>query len=458
MKRKAIALLAGFMAVSTLIAGCSTGTKSTQNQQTATAAATGKPVKIQVWLGPQWKGVFSPTEAGADYDSFFKYAAEKFKKTNPNVTIEVQVVPSEQRNERITAAAQTKTLPDIYLDGAFAMTEFVHKGLILPLDDIIDDASKADISKGIFENVQIKGKTYFYPFFHMPGTMVYNADIFKQAGLDKFVGGQYDIITWSPADFKTILQTIKDKVPNVAPMGLFAKNNQADTWNMAYLRMFGNQYFDANSKLIVNQPDGVKALQYIMDLNKAGLTTKGAEALTSNDVNAMFQNKAVAVSFTNSVLFGNVMADMNSGKTPKFDARLANIPGEKQPTTFTYVTGPAIMNTGDNDRIAAAKAFVKFVCSDPELVVASKNGLPVRASVIPKVKDELKFLQAYNDNNKYMINFSNSVAGYTQLRNALFPELQAAFTGAKTAQEALDSYVKNGNKVVEDATKDSAVK
>jgi multiple sugar transport system substrate-binding protein len=453
MKKKLIALLAGAMVLSTVLSGC--GSKAVTNP--ASTAASTKPVKLQVWLGPQWKGVFSPKEANADYDSFFKYAAEKYKKTNPNVTVEVQVVPSEQRNERISAAAQTKTLPDVYFDGAFAMTEFVHKGLILPLDDTIDAAAKADIPKGIFETVQVKGKTYFYPFFQMPGTLVYNADMFKQAGLDKYIGGQYDIATWTPEEFKTILEALKAKVPDAAPMALFCKNNQGDTWNMAYLRMFGNKYFDANNKLTVNQADGVKALQYLIDLKNSGLTVNGPEALTSNDNNAMFQNKAVAVSFTNSVLFGNVKADMENGKTPKFDARLANIPGETQPTTFTYVTGPCVMNTGDSDRIAAAKAFVKFVCSDPELVVASKNGLPVRASVTPKVKDELKYLEGYEKNNKYMINFSNNVAGYTQLRNALFPELQAAFTGAKTPQQALDSYVKNGNKIIEDATKDSAV-
>lgn len=455
MKKTLISVLASILVIGSVFTGCSSQNKASEGDKAA--APSGKPVKLQVWLGPQWKGVFGPNEQNADYDSFFKYAAEKYKKSNPNVTVEVQVVPSEQRSERISAAAQTKTLPDIYFDGAFAMTEFVHKGIILPLDDIIDDASKKDIPKGIFETVQIKGKTYFYPFLHMPGTLVYNADMFRQAGLDKYIGGEFDIVTWTPDELKTILETLKAKLPDVAPMALFAKNNQGDTWNMAYLRMFGNQYFDANNKLIVNQESGVKALNYLIDLKNKGLTVKGPEALTSNDNNAMFQNKAVAVSFTNSVLFGNIKADMNSGKTPKFDARLANIPGEKQPTTFTYVTGPAVMNTGDKDRIAAAKDFVKFVCSDPELVVASKNGLPVRESVIPKVKDELKYLEAYNKNNQYMINFSNNVPGYTQLRNALFPELQAAFTGAKSAQDALNSYVEKGNKIIEEAAKDSVV-
>ena len=36
------------------------------------------PWNYQLWLTPQWKGVMDPTEEGADYDSFFKHAAERF--------------------------------------------------------------------------------------------------------------------------------------------------------------------------------------------------------------------------------------------------------------------------------------------------------------------------------------------------------------------------------------------
>ncbi len=115
------------------------------------------------------------------------------------------------------------------------------------------------------------------------------------------------------------------------------------------------------------------------------------------------------------------------------------------------------MNTGDEARMAAAKEFVKYFCSDEELVVASKNGTPVRSSVVAKVSGELPYLEAYNKNDQYLFNFSKNLPGYTELRNVLFPELQAALTGEKTAQQALDDYVKNGNTILEEARKSSVV-
>lgn len=413
--------------------------------------------QITVWLTPQWKGVFSGTESGADYDSFFKEAARRYSEKNPNVTVKVQVIDGSSRDENLSVAQSTNSLPDIMFEGAFTCASFYHRGAILPITDLITAEDRADIAQGIWDNCTIENEVFIYPFFHMPGTLVYNADMFKKAGLDKYMAGQYEIATWTPTEYVEILRALKKANPNVYPMALYALNNQADTWNLSYLRMFGNPFYADDNSLIVNQPNGVRALQYILDLSKEGLTVPGAESLDSNTNNAMFQNQQIAVSFTNSVLLANLAADMKSGKLPAFDYRLANIPGDPHPNSFTYVTGAMVMNTGDATRIAAAKDFAKFVCSDPELVIASKNGAPVRASVVAKVSNELPYMAAYNKNDQYLFNFSRGLPGYTELRQVLFPEIQAALIGEKTAQKALDDYVANGNKILSEARATSVV-
>nr|WP_245249781.1 extracellular solute-binding protein [Vagococcus allomyrinae] len=414
-------------------------------------------VTLELWLTPQWKGVMDASEEKADYDSFFKEAAKRYEADNPNVKINVQVIPGEQRADKLSVAIQTKELPDMFFDSSFALSEYAHMGVLAPLDDIIDEETKSDISASIWDNVTIADKTYFYPFGHNPGTLVYNADMFKAAGLDKYLAGEHEIANWSTEDLRTIAETLKAKNKDVAPFGLFAKNNQGDTWNMSYMRMFGNTFFDKDGKIVVNEDSGVEALEYIDQLREDGLTTKGAETLTSNDVNAMFQNKQTAINFTNSVLFNGIAKDMEDGKVEKFDMRLANIPGKDQPISFTYVTSSVVFDTGDQARIDAAKDFVKFYSTDEELVKASKNTLPVRESVISQLEGEMPYLNAYNQNSDNIINFSNNTPGYVELRNAFFPELQALFTGDKSAQEALDSFTENGNRIIEDNTKKSVI-
>lgn len=412
---------------------------------------------LEMWLTPQWKGVMDASEEGADYDSFFKEAAKRYEEKNPNVKVNVQVIPSEQRADKLSVAIQTKELPDMFFDSSFALSEYAHQGVLAQLDDIIDEDSRADISDSIWDNVQIDGKTYFYPFGHNPGTLVYNADMFKAAGLDKYIAGEHEIADWSVEDLRTIAETLKKHDSSVAPFGLFAKNNQGDTWNMSYMRMFGNPFFDKDGKIVVNEKTGVQALEFIDQLRKDGLTTTGAETLTSNDVNAMFQNKQTAISFTNSVLFNGILSDMESGKVDKFDMRLANIPGKDKPISFTYVTSSIVFDTGDEARVEAAKDFVKFYSTDKELVKASKNTLPVRESVVTELQEEMPYLEAYNNNSDNIINFSNNTPGYIELRNAFFPELQALFTGDKTVQEALDSFTENGNRIIDENTKKSMV-
>lgn len=424
----------------------------------AIASADEAPVTITVWMTPQWKGVFNGDEPGADYDSFVKEAGARYSAIHPNVTVNVEVISGDTRDEKLKAAEASDSLPDVFYEGAFTMSSYYHSGSILPIDELISDADRADIAEGIWENCMVEGKTFIFPFAHMPGTLIYNADLFKEAGLDEYIGGEYDIITWTPDELKdVILPALRDNVSSAYPMSLFCMNNQADTWNLSYLRMFGCKFFDETGHLCANDEAGVKAVQYLLDLYNNGLTVPGAESLTSNDCNAMFLNHQIAISFTNSTLLSNLLTDMANGNVEPMDARLANIPGDPHPNSFTYVSGFMAMDTHDEARIAAAKDFIKFICTDPELVVASKNALPVRASVTEVVKDELPYLPAYTENAQYIFNFSNNMPGYNELRNVLFPELQAALTGAKTAQEAMDSYVEKGNIVIDEGRTSSVI-
>ena len=93
--------------------------------------------------------------------------------------------------------------------------------------------------------------------------------------------------------------------------------------------------------------------------------------------------------------------------------------------------------------------FVKFYSENKELVQASMNFLPVRNSIIELEKDKMPLLETYTSNDKYVVNFSNNTPGYAEIRNALYPEIQAALTGEKTSKEALDAFVEAGDKAID---------
>ncbi|TYP74812.1 ABC transporter substrate-binding protein [Paenibacillus methanolicus] len=456
MKRKRI--LAAAAALTVLLAGCSNGNNPNTSAESGGDASGGKEqVEIKVWLTPQWKGVLDASEEGADYDSFFKRAAEKFaaQYDKYDAKLNVEVIAGDQRDQLLNVNLSGGTPPDVFFESVFAMGDYVHRGALVPLTDIVDDAAKQDIADNYWSSVTFGDDIYFYPFQNNPGTLVYNADMFRAAGLENDIGGENEIKTWTLADYERILMTLKEKLPGTPyagayPMALYAVNNQGDTWNLAYLRMFGSTFFDAEGNIALDDANGAKAAAWLKSIKDAGYTNPGPESVSSNDANGMFQNQQLAISFTNPVLYANAKADMASGKAPKFDARLANIPSESgDPLTFTYVVGASVFQTKDEKRIEVAKDFVKFFSTDPELVKSSKNGIPVRSSVAEAFKGENPLFAAYDANAKYLFNFTGNVPGYSQLREVLYPELQALYTGAKTPEQAVKDYQAAGNKVIE---------
>lgn len=458
MRKKTLLLLLGIVAI--ILAACSEGDSSSDGTSSGDGA-----VELSVWLTPQWQGVFDTSEEKADYDSFMNYAAEKFMEqyNKEDVKINVEVIAGDQRDEMLNVNLNGGTPPDIFFESTFAMGDYVHRGALVPITDIIDDEAKADIDQSLWDEVTFGDDVYFYPFTNNPGTLVYNADMLRDAGLEEYIGEADQLKTWTMDELETILEELKentstDKYSNAYPMGLFALNNQGDTWNLAYLRMFGNAFFNEEGNLIIDDENGAKAAAWMKKIYDNEWVNPGAESVSSNDVNAMFQNQQLGISFTNSILYNNLQADMESGNIEAFDARLANIPSESgDPLSFTYVTGSAIFDTGDEKRMEVSKDFVKFLSSDPELVKASQNGVPVRASVAEELSDENPLFTAYEENAAYIFSFTGNVPGYNELRQVLYPELQAMYTGGKSPEEAIQSYQEKGNSVIDSAKQDSVI-
>ncbi|GIP55827.1 ABC transporter substrate-binding protein [Paenibacillus vini] len=464
LKKRMFSAATALVLIMSLLAGCSGGDqKNTANNSAGGEADSGKKDKVELslWLTPQWKGVLDASEPNADYDSFFKEAADKFSKQYDkyDVKVNVQVIAGDQRDEMLNVNLNGGTPPDIFFESVFAMGDYVHRGALEPLDDLVDDTAKADIDQKYWDNVTFGDNVYFYPFAHNPGTLAYNADMFKAAGLDNYIGDANEIQTWSLDEYNNILKTLKEKLPKGSyPMGLYALNNQGDTWNLAYLRMFGNKFFDDERNIILDDENGLKAAQWLKDVYSQGYTNPGAESVSSNDANAMFQNQQLAVSFTNAVLFNNAKADMEAGKAPKFDIRLANIPSASgNPLSFTYVVGACVFKTGNDVKTQVAKDFVKFFSSDSELVKSSKNSIPVRSSVADQFKDQYPLFTAYDANSANLFNFTGNVPGYSELRQVLYPELQAIYIGEKTPEQAIKDYQSKGNTIIQQAKESSII-
>jgi multiple sugar transport system substrate-binding protein len=452
---KTVALFMAMTLVFSLSA-CNSSSGKTSTSSTASKYST-KNITLNVWMTPEWKGVFSPTEANAADGDFLKYAGAQYTKLHPNVTVNVTVIAGADRDTKLSVALQSGSQPNMFEESTFPMKDYVYQGAIVPIDDIITAADKKDIDSSVWKSCQVKGKTYFYPFSQALGYLMINEDVFKKAGLT--VPDANTIGKWTPDEFLADLQAIKSKVPGVVPYALYCKNNQADTWNNALMRMFGAGFFKADgSAMDINNDKGVQAATFIQNLVKNGLTEAGPETQISNDMLNVFNNGGAAVGFGAFSNFTQTLQSMKSGTIKTFNIGLMNLPSVGDPITFSYVYSSAVFKNSDPDAVTVTKDFVKFFSSDPNYTKASLNFAPVRNSVWSTFSSQSPYYPAMQANTKYQIDFTGGIAGYNQFRAAFYPVLQALVTGADTPAKAVQDLQTKGNQVIKDALANSTLK
>src|SRR5690625_6385815 len=89
-----------------------------------------------------------------------------------------------------------------------------------------------------------------------------------------------------------------DEYPKANPMSLYALDDQGDTWNLAYMRMFGNDFFDEEGNIVLGDEDGAKAVEWLNGIYEDGLTNQGAVSVSSNDKIAFFKNEKLSLNIS----------------------------------------------------------------------------------------------------------------------------------------------------------------
>lgn len=184
------ALLTGGAALDLLLAACGTqgGTATTNSGGAAlTAQAAGTPgmftrdASITMWnFGVEETNPF----AKARYDAFTK----KY----PN--IKVELVPKADDQKILTAAA-SKQLPDILWTGRESLSSWGARGVIAPIDDLIqkNGFDLKQFNDSAVQEVKYDNKTWGIPQFQTVRVLYANTDALKEIGLEP---AQVDTGNW----------------------------------------------------------------------------------------------------------------------------------------------------------------------------------------------------------------------------------------------------------------------
>lgn len=363
--------------------------------------------------------------------------------TDADVTVNVIKFEYTEEDDYITGCFDTKDAVDVLFEGYFNMAGYVHTGRVVPLDDIITDAMRADIDSASWEMSQVDGKTYMLPYYSLQNTLCFNKKLFRQCGLDEFIGTEGSIQSWTPKEWEVILSTLAEKLPEMSyPMLMYGKNDQGDTHIMTLLRSRESKFFDENGRFHVNTPEGIAALQWIVDSNKKGYFPVGCENMEINDCNKLFLNNQLAVYMTNSATAVNVNLDTTG---------FANFPSKDGAGYNTsFVTGFEVFDNGDAAKLEAAKAFVSYFYGSEELMNYAQIGIPASQSTSERVSEHIFMREAYTANAANTVDFTANNPNWRGVRDVFYPHIHDLLTGTKTPKEVAAAIDADCNAAIEE--------
>lgn len=225
---------------------------------------------------------------------------DEYMKLNPNVKIEMEVVPNEPYKEKIRVQLGSKDAPDLFFswDGEW-IKRFADNDAILDLTPYLDadPEFKNSFNQGLLTVSQWDGKQYGLPIRTCVNFVVYNTEIFARYNIE-------EPQTW--AEFIAILDLLKSK--GVIPLAI----GNLQGWPLIhYLSTFNLQMVPYETlyndyHLVTGEftdPGYIEALRLLQEFNNSGYFMPGVQSTSQDAAKAMFNAGRAAMIFDQTASF-----------------------------------------------------------------------------------------------------------------------------------------------------------
>lgn len=432
MKKKILsAILAGVMAMS--LVAC--GTKGTEETTEDTSGKT----EITWWAFP----TFTQENPGDAVGTWEQKIIDAFEAKNPDITVKLETIDFTSGPEKITTAIEAGTMADVLFDAPGRIITYGKAGKLVELNDMFTDEFVKDVNNDALLQAAKDGDTaYMYPISSGPFYMAFNKTMLEEAGvLDLVKEG------WTTDEFVKVLEALKAKGYN--PGSFFANGQGGDQGPRAF---FANLYSsritnDELTEYTTNDENSVKSMELISKLIKDGLLMNGSQFDGSADIQNFANGQTAFTILWSSAQPGTQAKLLEASKVDYLEVPFPSEDGV--PELEYLVNGFAIFDNGDEDKIAASKKFIQFICDDPEWGpknVVRTGSFPVRTSFGELYSDErMKEIGSWT---KYYSPYYNTIDGFAEMRTLWFPMVQSISNGEVEAKEALDDFTNKANATI----------
>jgi len=298
---------------------------------------------------------------------YFDAAARAFEAANPGTKIQIEVVPWDNLQQKLTTDISAGANADLSIIGTRWLLDYVSQGVVAPLDSYVTPPFKARFIDTFLTPSVLNGKIYGLPIAASARAMYYSKDVFKKAG--------YDSLPTSWADFKTAADKIKATGGGVFPFGLQGKEIETDVYFYYGLWSYGGEIIK-NGKSGIDSPAAVDAAKLYKSFIDAGLTEPGVTSYNREDVQNLFKQGKVATVITAPFLSGQIKKE-----APNLNYGVAAIPSGPSGDQGTYGVTDSIVLFANSKVKDEAWKFLDFIFTTEQRVAFDKveGFLPVNA-------------------------------------------------------------------------------
>ena len=373
---------------------------------------------------------------------FWKATIEAFHKVHPNITIEVQSVPSsDDMFDKLLAQIAAGNPPDTayvsdWMTGALAQND----GLVA-LDDYIAKSKIIDTTDYVpafLEPAKVGDTQYGLPFASETTGLFYRTDRFEEAGLDPNHPPQ----TWE--EFQEYAEKLTDKDNSKYGFAVFAP--EAAYYFYPWLWQAGGEQLNPSdpNDVVWDSPEGQKAAEFYVNLAK--YSPEDLLNATSWDGRVPFANGDVAMYMAGTWFAGTLLTEFPDA-TGKWAA--APLPQDKR--CATTIAGDHLVVFKGSKNPEAAYKWIEWL-SAPQNMVAYNLGnpdepgtlLPPRTSLLdePSLYEGRPYMQGFKENMKCAYVPAADQPNYYKAEEILTEYLGRAFYGEIDAKTAVTESAK----------------
>lgn len=356
---------------------------------------------------------------------------ERYQKEHPGVTIEAVFVPGGELLTKLQTAITAKQTPSMAISDLVAMPLLTQSGALLPLDDFIrqSNLNLADYFPGPLVYGLYQGKRYSLPVSASNLGLFWNKNLFRAAGLDP---------NRPPRNWDELLRFAKQIKEKTGKWGieLFTQGGEGTTWQtQVYFWGAGAEFLNANNTApAFNSPQGVRALQFLVDLvQKEKVAPVAPWGLFGRGEAAMVMDGSWMTQFFPQ----QVNFELGAAPFP--------YPAGGRPATNMGGEQIFIFQNADAALVKAAWDFIHWFSSTPVQVEWDRGTgfLPVRRSVANDpayrawVSNARPLMRPFVDSMAFA-KPRPPVARYPQISDVFARYVQEALLGRLSPKEALD--------------------